>query len=207
MTKVLGQSGVSLADSYDVEGSIAGVDELLTKDVNLVHEMGATMQSERLQSFIVLGTSGALNQSTAWAVAIGGFPDSINRILAITVIATESARVTAASVAIEDVPGTREIPIWTWDITNDLEVVCRWDLGAGVLQDTQLRPAGGVQLPSLVMRLGVSKDMPVLIFRGTTEAFGAGTVTVDAVALIARPNTGNPAAGEPSGHGLPLPSW
>ena len=80
MPKILAQAGISLADVYDVEGSIAGTDELLSEDVSLVHEMGGHMMSERCRSFVVTLATGDQIQNANFAATGGLIPDSPNRI-------------------------------------------------------------------------------------------------------------------------------
>lgn len=208
MPKILSQSGVSLADTYDVEGSIAGVEELASREVSLFDEMGARVFSERLQSFLVASTSGNLNQSTAWNVTIGDFPDSPNRLLGISVLSGTAARVDYVTFLVSDQDTGREIPIWSWDVNDDAEVRARWSFDGGAVGESFLLRSGGYRLPQLLTREGTSQQMPELQFRGITSAFGAGTVTVRAVLHVARANPNAPVpAGVPSSHGLPIPSW
>jgi len=205
--KILGQAGRSLADVYDVEGSVVGLENLDVGDIKGVHELGAQIHSERLQSFLVLASSTALGQSTAWGITTGGFPDSINRLLGVTLIADAAGRVGQASIAIQEQGNSREIPIAVWATANDREQLMNWSFdGAAVALVVHLSTLV-THVPQLLTRLGTSRQMPQLIFRGNTAAFGAGTVTTRALYHLARPSTGNPAAGEPSSHGLPIPGW
>jgi len=206
--RVLSQAGVSLADVYDVEGSIAGIDRLDINEIKGVHELGAQIHSERLKAFIVQSSSGAVAQSTTWGLTIGGFPDSINRLLAVTVIANNAARVDHCSIAIQEQGNSREIPVWAWDTADDAEKQVEWSIdGAAAATQFYLAVIGIPQVPELLTRLGDDGQMPQLIFRGETGAFGAGNVTTRALFHVARPNTGNPPPGEPSSHGLPIPGW
>ena len=45
MVKILSQAGISLADLYNVEGSIAGIEQLDTRELPIVHEMSGTIFS------------------------------------------------------------------------------------------------------------------------------------------------------------------
>jgi len=205
--KILGQAGVSLADVYDIEGSVVGLENLDVSEVKAVHDLGGQIHSERLISFIVLSSSGAVNQSAAIGVTAGGIPDSVNRLLGVSVLASAAARVDHVALTIQDADTGREFPIWSWDTNDDREQQILWSLdGAGAAAFFLLSTLV-TQLPQLLTRLGTSLAMPQLVMRGTTSAFGAGTVTVRALYHLCRPNTGNPTPGEPSSHGLPLPGW
>ena len=120
MTKILGQAGTSLADVYDIEGSIAGVDQLLSEEVTLEHEMGGVIFSERLIGSIERLTTGALVQNTSWDLTLVT-PPGIFRVLGVYVQADVGARSTRAQVSIRDPTSARELPLFIWDSANDLE--------------------------------------------------------------------------------------
>lgn len=216
MTKVLAQVGTSLADVYDVEGSIAGVDQLVTRDVGLVHEMGKTVFSERFTTGIRGSTSGAVAQNVSWAINLGQTPTTPYRVLAIKISISVTARVSLASVAIQNPTNSREIPIWSWDILNDAETRIRFsDDGGAAGAVIFLQPApGNVMLPQLLAgsaQPGAIADPGTalvnpsseLIFRGTTDGFGAGTVTANLLYHLGFPSS----LGGINSHGLPIPSW
>ena len=211
MGKILSQSGISLADAYDVEGSIVGVEELESQGVKLVHEMGATMLSERLQGFFVKMES-TVAQNAFWTLSSGAaitFADSPNRILGISIVipAANAGDVTHCSLSIQNALLDRELLIHTWDSGDDPEVRVRFnDDGAGIASFLELRPAVS-NIPQLMVRLGEGPIMPNLRFAGGTSGFGAGTVVVTAIIHLCRANPETPAPGAPSSHGLPLPSW
>lgn len=208
MSKVLSQAGISLADVYDIEGSIAGTDELLSKEVSLVHEMGGQIHSERLLSFDINMAPAAQSQSAAFAVTAGGIPDSINRILGVQVSAAnlEGGRLSHASLALVFSTG-QEVPIWWWDSAIDSEFNIRFDrLGAGVANRVGFQPSFAFP-QQLITRVGDAGLMPDIIFRGVTLAFGAGTIVPAALLVLLRPDRGAPAPGAASSHGLPIPSW
>jgi len=207
MSKILSQAGTSLADTYDVEGSIVGVENLESTDVHLFDEMGGRVFSERLQSFIITLQTGGVSQSTAFDVNAGGIPDSPNRIVGAVLLSDVAARVTNCSLAILDPENGVELPFLAWDTSDDQDIAYRGDVGAGTANLILMRPTGGVNLPWLMSRIGVGKNMPSLQLRGVTAAFGAGTVVITGLVLLARANPGNPAPGAPSSHGLPIPSW
>jgi len=206
--KILSQSGTSLADVYEIEGSIVGVEELDAQEVKTVHEMGGQIFSERLQQFFIRMDNGDVLQSVAWDISAGAPPDSPNRILSISVHADVTARVSFCSIALSNFVTKREQVIWAWDSTIDNTKVCRWRDDAGAVANTNvLQPVNKQQLPALMIRTGDAQLMPHLLFRGQSLAFGAGNVECIAIVTLARANTRTPGAGEPSSHGLPLPSW
>jgi len=206
--KILSQAGVSLADIYDIEGSVVGLEQLDVGEVKAVHELGATIHSERLMSFLVLATSGAVAQNASWGVQTSGLPDSVNRLLGVGVMCDNAARIENVSIAIGDQDSGREMPIWVWDTNDDRVQRFIWSQdGAGAAQVDHLSVLV-THLPQLLTRLGVRLRMPSLLFRGLATGFGAGTVETQVVYHLARPNpTLAPAPGEPSSHGLPIPSW
>jgi len=208
VSKILAQAGTSLADTYDIEGSIAGVENLESKDVHLFDEMGGRVHSERLLQFGLIADSTAVLQTVAWDIELGGFPDSINRLLSISVIATAVARTDFCSVAIRDSESLIDHVIWAWDAAVDVEKQVRWarpTVGNQVLLEPANPILGGA--PTIIARTGASSTMPSLFFRGQSLTFGAGTIQVKALINIARPDPGAPPPGAPSSHGLPIPGW
>jgi len=204
--KVLGQAGISLADAYDVEGSIVGVDELDAESVKAVHEMGGQMFSERLQAFIIDLDSTAVLQTVTWDIEAGGIPDSPNRILGISVIATNGSRVSNCCVVYRDSLAGGEIPLFTFDATDHDIFPIRIALPGDT--PANLNVCAGADLtPSVMTRIGAANSMGSLFFRGLSTTFGAGTVQAHALVHIARANAGAPPPGAPSSHGLPLPGW
>jgi len=206
--KILSQAGVSLADVYEIEGSVVGLENLDVGDIQGVHDLGPQIQSERLRTFYVTLATGDILQNIAFEVIAGGIPDSVNRILGVQVIFENAGRLDFASLSISDSVTGNEIPIWVWDKNDDPERRMRWSIsGAAVVQDIQCQPLGPSLLPYLITRHGDSGLMPNLIFRGQADGFGAGNMNARCVVALCRPNTGNPGAGEPSSHGLPIPGW
>jgi len=205
--KIQAQAGTSLADIYRILGSIVGLEELDVSDVKGVHELGGTIHSERLQSFLISATPGATAQNLAWNTTVGGIPDSVNRLLAISVIADTTARITNAQVSLQDPAIAREIPLWSWDAGNDVENTIQWNNdGAGVAAEFLLVGKHHHAI-ELLTRIGTTLVMPSILFRGLTSGFGAGDVTPTLLFHLARPNSGAPTPGEPSSHGLPIPGW
>jgi len=208
MSKILAQAGISLADVYDVAGSVAGVEQLLTQEVSLVHEMGGQMFSERLGAFILEIPNGGIAQSTGWVVDTVILPDTTHRILGVTMLSDSAAEVGTATLAVANTASDREIPIWSWDSTIDDEVITRWSNdGAAVANMLLLRSVAPQQVPYMLIREGIEKQMPHLIFRGSTLGFGAGTNDTFCLIHIARAGDADPQPGNPSSHGLPIPSW
>jgi len=204
MTKVLSKSGDSLADTYDVVGSVAGIEQLRSEEITLVHEMGATLWSERFSTFIRRAASGDIAQSTNFDVVLDGLPAHIFRILGLSVFVDTTARVTLATVSIQEPITGREVPIWIWDAATDIEVRARFSIeGAGATTEQFLQPApANVRLPHMMASAGQPQSVPNVTFRGQTASFGAGTV--EAVLLM---HVGFVEVGGLSSRGLPVPSW
>lgn len=193
---------MSLADVYDVKGSIAGVEQLRPEEVQLVHEMGHTIFSERISAGIRRISTGAIAQNTTWDLVISNLPTGITRILGVQVINNAGGRTRHATVLIGD--GTREIPIYTWDSTNGVEAAGRIvDEGAAAADVNILTPTFG-GLPSLMVGTGQPQAMEQIAFRGLTTGFGAGTVTNTMLLYQAFTEVGG---GNLSNLGLPIPGW
>lgn len=199
MAKILSQAGNSLADIYDVEGSIAGIDHLETHELPIVHEMGSTVFSERLAGGVIRVPTGAIVQSTVIDQSvIGNTARALQRILGIFVSVDTTARIADLAVAIEnDADG---IPIWVWGGSEDAVRV----LVAGTATDliALIPDPAFTFLPNLMM--GTTQPAPTanLTLRGNTSAFGAGDVTATIHLQVAFPVLRGV-----SSRGLPLPSW
>lgn len=206
MPKFESQAGTSLARSYSVKGGIVGIDQLDTTEVNVVHELGATMFSERLKTFIIELEDAAL-QSATFSTNSPNLPDGPLRILGATVLTDGAAEVESLVLSIRNTDVGGEIPFFNWNSTNDVEGPISVSLqGAATAVFTCLRTID-IQTPNLVTRIGAANTMPRLQLRGTTLAFGAGTNTVTALIYVCRANPLVPVPGDPSSHGLPLPGW
>lgn len=206
MVKILSQSGDSLADIYDVEGSIAGIDTLETRDLPIVHEMGATIFSERFSTLILREFVDDFAQSTGFNRTISGIPtDSpFMRILGVSVMIDTTARIDLASISIDGGDG-EEIPIWSWDTALDAETSVRVIVSGGAA-GTQIflrpvQPWWG-SLPIIIALGGQPQNTPSVFFRGISAAFGAGTVQITALMQVAFPRQTGVSA-----RGLPVPSW
>ena len=200
MTKILAKAGISLADVYDIEGSIVGVDQLNAREVFLVHEMGATLFSERLSGTIRRATTSVL-QSVQFNSVLTDLPAGPVRILAVEVHTSNASSVNNVGVFLRDPILGQDIPIWTWDESNSITTDFD-DAGAGVAAHTTLVPGVVTTLPNMVMGGGQRLTVPELALRGRTTAFGGGTVTIVMLVYIAFTHSA-----EISSFGLPLPSW
>lgn len=202
MVKILSQAGNSLADVYDVAGSVAGIEQLRTEELPIVHEMGATVFSERFSLFIRRAGTAALNQNTAFDVVLSDLPDIPWRLLNVTVLADVAARTTHAQVSLVATNNEREVPVFVWDTANDAESRVRIIENGGAVGNQVVLLAN----PLLVPNMGAGSDQPQGIadvaFRGLTSGFGAGTVQYVALYAIAFAQFT-----APSSRGLPLPSW
>jgi len=202
MPKVLGQAGISIADTYDVEGSIAGVEELDSHSVKTVHEMGSTIFSERLSGGFSRMGSGDILQSTSWDLTFDLSAIPIVRVMNVIVISDNAGRIAHCNVSVRDDPDGREVPIWIWDAGPDIVTSIRTeDSGVGVADQFTLRP-GITQLPSMLLGTDQSQPVNLLTFRGVTTAFGAGTVNPRAII-----HTMFATVGGISSFGVPIPSW
>jgi len=212
--KILSQAGISLADTYDVEGSIVGVEELETHEVNLVEDMGPRVMGERMKQILLRGVTTAIGAATDFNITILGSaavpsPDCASRILGVTALipAANVTEIENWSLVVRDQNLQRECSVVSWDIDVDSEVKTIWnDDGAGAANFIELRPLVH-QLPGLLTRVGDLSVAPQLVFRGTSAAVVATTVVATIIVQLSRPTRVNPAPGEPSSHGLPLPGW
>ena len=205
MTKILSQAGNSLADVYDVEGSIAGIEQLETRELPIVHEMGSTVFSERLGGEIVRLATGDLLQSAAFDVILTSPPTGIWRVLGLIVLSDTTGRVDRAQVSLRD-PGTgREMPIFVWQATPDIELAIR------IVENNQAVTSMGTlrtvqtQVPNLAIAEGQPRRVgEEIVFRGSATAFGAGTVELIALLYLGVTEL---TQGAISSRGLPVPGW
>ena len=205
--KVLSQAGFSLADVYDVQGSIVGIEELEVSEVKAVHDLGPQIHSERLTTFIQINETVAVGQNTAFSFLSAGHDDAVARVLGYIVFANVAGRVDRVCVGIQDPDTLREMPFFVWNTANDRESAFEWsEDGAAIATFVQFNTLA-TQLPSLVTRMGINRTMPRFILRGDTSGFGAGTVQIFMAMYIAFPNPVARVPGDPSSHGLPIPSW
>jgi len=201
MVKILSKAGDSLADTYDVKGSIAGIDQLETHELPIVHEMGGTVFSERLSGDVRRSTTGAILQNVTWDLVLTDLPNIPFRMHACVVLVDTAGRINRAQLSIRDPENGREVPFFSWHTTNDIEQGIRIVENGGAAGNmTQM--IGFQQLPILGIGSGQPQPVQEIAFRGLTSAFGAGDVTV--IALI---YNNFAQIGGISSRGLPVPSW
>ena len=209
MSRILSQSGKSLASTYEIDGSQIGVDELLSQDVSLLHEMGGTIFSERLRSQVITLATGSIGQNSEFEATFefDDLVDSPVRILGCQVVANAVTRVQLAQVSIQGVGSSGEFPFYIYDYDDaPAGLVILSIQGAAVDTYIQLSPRQ-IQVPTLITRKGDEGTMPGFVLRGLTTGFGGGTVQCTALINICRAGQATPVAGDPKSHGLPLPSW
>jgi len=130
MPKVLAKAGDSLADVYDIEGSIAGVDQLLSNDVNLFHEMGGVIFSERLELVITRKLTGAIAQNITWDILIEGLPLNAFKIQSVSVVA-DADRISNCVLSARSSIRDRESIIFSWDTGADPSIPIRHQAQGG----------------------------------------------------------------------------
>jgi len=201
MVKILSQTGVSLADVYNVEGSVGAIDQLRTEEVQLVHDMGATIFSERYQATI-RRSSAQYPQSDTISQALTDLPRTPTRIHGIDVLTDDASRIAGVFVNVRTSLGVaRDFPVWVWDATNNTAVFLVDD-GTGTALEI-LHPVPGLtHNPTMLSGSEPNQNISEIVIRGATTAFGAGTV--DIIVLV---HISFAAVGGLSSRGLPLPSW
>jgi len=205
MTKILSQSGQSLADIYDVEGSVAGIDQLETRELPIVHEMGQTVLSERFTTRIFRISSGTPAQNTGFSVEETNLPETPTRLLGLQVIATDPTELTRVAVLATDPTLGQDFPLWVWDTTLSLgEVVVLEDATVAVTRSILLpRPSMSVFPAFVGGKEQQSSQVSSVTLTGLTAGFGAGTTNVVALLYLAFPLRDI----NISSKGLPIPSW
>jgi len=204
--KVLGNAGKSLADIYDVDGSIVEIEELDSAQVKVVHELGGPIFAERIEGHILTASTAAIDQSLNFAATISGLAKvPMMRVLGVMVSVDTTARIANCAVSLRGQAQAgalaQEIPIWVWDGTNTDAVRHFID---DVLADALvLRPeAVYSNQPNIMIGFPQPVRVNSIACRGSTSAFGAGDVTITLMAYLAFP-----AAPALEGGGLPIPSW
>lgn len=201
--KILSRAGASLADIYDVVGSISGLETLESREVTLAHEMGATIFSERFQTTFRRMHSGDVLQSTDIDLVLSTLPAAPTRLLALTVVTLNQSRIANVAVSVRSpLAVTQEIPIWAWDKVNfslsrftDEGVIVGRDILQGV-------PQLG-SMPTFIGGEGQGSTMVhEVALHAQTNAFGAGTVNITAFLHF-----GFAFEAGLSSLGVPFPSW
>ena len=202
--KILSQSGISLADAYEVEGSNIGVQRLDADSVKTVHDMAQTLSSERMSGSIGRRDTGAIAQNISWDIELTDLPSNITRINNVAVFANQN-RILTCQVSVRDPTDGREVPIFVWDTALDDEPIIRIvDDGAAVGGVYYLRPKTPLLVPGMILGSDQRLSVNNLVWRGTTTAFGAGTVT--ATMVFQHTFVGAGVTGAKT-YGLPIPSW
>jgi len=208
MVKILSQAGTSLADLYDVEGSVAGIDQLETRDLPIVHDMSGTLFSERCSGFVRRMVTGDILQNVTWDIVLDDLPAGLVRVLGFIVMSDTIARTTLAQLSMRD-PGTgREVPFFQWHSTNDLESIIRIvENGAAVgNQNMLINVSEPPKIPNLLISAGQPQRVQEIAFRGIASAFGAGTVEITALVYLAFSAIGG-VPGNTTSRGIPIPGW
>jgi len=208
MVKILSQAGQSLADMYQVEGSIAGIEQLRTDELPIVHEVGATVFSERFRTTYRRVSTGAILQNTDFDLAITNFPEGISRILGVTAFSDDAARITNCTCSVNDPigGGGQDFPIWVWSGTTTPPRVRLEDGGTVTTYDLLMPDAGSAIAAGAPTFVTVdtqgSRPIRDIYVRGRTTAFGAGNVTIIGLVHFAFSFTGGVSA-----RGARVPSW
>jgi len=201
MVKILSKSGDSLADIYDVQGSIAGIDQLDTRELPIFHEMGATVFSERFSTFTRSAATGDLLQSVDFSIELTDLPTTPTRLLGVVVFTDSAARVRDCAVHLTDPGNSRDFPVWIWDATNS--ILTRMNDGTGLTNfEVLTAEPGSVYVPNFTGGFLQPQGVRQIFMKGRTDAFGAGTVKIRYMAHIAFSDVGGL-----SSRGLPIPSW
>jgi len=198
--RILSQAGKSLADVYDVVGSVAGIDELHSREVHLSHDMASTIFSERMASRILQDSTPTTTQSDDFDSEILLLPATPFRIHGITIFngtLNTVARLANLVIVMRDELNTNDTIVWMWDGTVEIQ---RLEGAAKEVLMPEIGFAGC--LPSI----GMGGDQPATVgqmfARGDTLAFGAGDIT-----LGIRTHISFSQLEGVSSVGLPIPSW
>jgi len=204
MPKILSQSGITLADQYDVEGSVAGVEDLNSQDVSLTHDMASVLQAERMCGDIFRLSTGALAQTiiiNSVMVGLPNFPTRIHQIAVVNFNKDSGTRLTDLSINIRDANQSAEVPAWVWAGTT---IDGRISNLAGATANCEFlvpNPALSV-IPSMLYGSSQPQVVENFAMRGLTTTFGAGTVE-----LVLMVYLGFNAQKAVSSAGVPVPSW
>lgn len=208
-SKILGQAGTALADIYDVDGSVVHVDEIDASQVQGVHELGSTINSERMGSSIIRLATGDILQTIDFNVLLPATDlPGITRILGVMVMA-DADRVLNVQLSVGGAGALGEVVLFAWDATTDAAPISQRInvLGtvAGMFVFRPISPTGNV--PGMMFGPGQRAQVPILALRGTSTTFGAGNVDVTALIQVANADVTGTGTGAPSNIGLPLASW
>ena len=205
MVKILSQDGQSLADIYDVEGSIAGIDQLETRELPIVHEMGATVLSERFTTRVFRIPTGDMLQDIEFRIELATLPETPSRLLGVQVIADTTARISRCAVMAHDPTAGQDFPLWVMETPAVAESVIMEDVGISAVERILIpRSSLTLNYPTFVGGREQQDSMVSSVtFMGLTTGFGAGNVSVTALLYLAFPRRDI----NISSKGLPIPSW
>lgn len=209
MAKVQALGGFSLADTYEVKGSVAVIRELVSREVPLFHEMGQVIFSERLSGDIFRVSTGAIAQNINISSPVDStaFPPAPFRVVALSVFADVTARLTQVAVMVRNpnrqIVPVREVPVWIWDGATYEPVRIVDDGGASANVEMLVPTASLVTLPFIMVGRAQPLEVSELVMRGVTSGFGAGTVTVTLVVYFVYADHERVGGSV----GLPIPSW
>jgi len=202
---ILGRAGASLADAYDVEGSTIGIKRLEADEVHLTHDLASTIFSEKASGNIRRLTSGALNQSTNWNVTMTGLLDNITRILGVLVFSDGGSEISHCQVSIHDPINGRDMPFFYWNDLSDKEENILIEHENTIETLFYKRPVDPMpSMPSMLFGRRQPEQVPDIVFRGRTLAFGAGTAETEAYIFVA---FADEETRGPRSFGLPIPGW
>lgn len=201
---VQSQAGVSLSSLYDVKGSQAAIERILTTEVPAVHDMAVTLFSERVSGTVRRRQTGAILQNAVFNEVLDDLPGAVSRILGVSVFVDTAARANSVSVMVRDPVAGREVPIFVWDFNNDVESNLRLqDNGGAVATLIALIPTRTFPAAlSMVFGTEQPQSMPEISFRGFARGFGAGDVTFTLLLYLAFTDIARI-----PGYGLPVPAW
>ena len=204
MTKILSQSGQSLADIYDIEGSVAGLEQLETRELPIVHEMGQTVLSERFTTRI-FRISSIVAQNVGFSNELATLPETPTRLLGVQVICTDPTELTRVAVLATDPTLGQDIPLWVWDTAASAsEIVVLEDAASAVTRSILVpRPSLSVFPAFVGGREQQGAQVSSVTLTGLSAGFGAGTTTCTALLYLAFPLRDI----NISSKGLPIPSW
>lgn len=205
MTKVLSRSGDSLADVYDVEGSVAGIEQLETHELPIVHEMGATILSERFTTRVFRIPTGDILQDIEFAIELTTLPETPARLLGVQVIIDTTARISRCAVLLTDPTVGQDFPLWVMETAAAAETVIMEDATVSAVQRILIpQPSITLASPTFVGGRQQQDNMVSSVtFAGLSTGFGAGTVSLVALLYLAFPRRDI----NISSRGLPIPSW
>lgn len=199
---VQSQAGESITDVYDVRGGQAPIERILTSEVQATHDMAGTIFSERFSMFVRNRTF-VTAQSLDFVSIIDDLPLGFSRVLGVVVgsldpLATSFVR---CAVSIEDPVSSRGMPFWVWKATDSIAVRMLVESSEQEL-NVMIPEPGLTQMPQIVCGNDQPQNTPNIAIRGSTAAFGAGTVRIQLQLLMAFADIGGI-----SSRGLPVPSW